>query len=157
MSHLTMNSQSNLSIALIIHFRWPQMRVLALHQLVWSALDPAANKTFQNGCSSGAIETSLMPPVSTFCSLCIWSLTKLLQIKLKSPFSYIYRTVSYLHAIYYRQNLNFSKLFCLEDEKKCQRPGKSFWGSPIQRDFRGFFTFSSFHALKGVGKVNIFF
>ena len=53
-----------------------------------------------------------------FCMLCIWFLTKLLRIRLKSPFSYIFRTISYLHAIYHRQNLNFSKMSRLEDEKK---------------------------------------
>ena len=79
----------------------------------------------------------------TFCSLCIWSLTKLLRIRLKSPFSYIYRTISYLHAIYYRQNLNFSKLFCLEDWKKtgiepANRPGGVQYYPECQR-FTSFF------------------
>ena len=43
-----------------------------------------------------------------FRTLCIWSLTKLLRIRLKSPFSYIYRTFIYVHAIRHRLNLNFS-------------------------------------------------
>ena len=52
-----------------------------------------------------------------FHTLCIWSLTKLLQTRLKSPFSYIYHTIIYVNAILHCQNLNFSKLFGLEDEK----------------------------------------
>ena len=36
--------------------------------------------------------------------------TKLLRMRLKSPFSYTYRTVIYVHAIYHRQNLNFLKI-----------------------------------------------
>ena len=48
-----------------------------------------------------------------FCTL-IWSLTKLLQTRLKLPISYIYRTIIYVHVILHRQNLNFPKLFGLE-------------------------------------------
>ena len=50
-------------------------------------------------------------------TLCIWSLTKLLRIGLKSPF-FIHRIIIYIHAIHHRQILNFLKLFCLEDGKK---------------------------------------
>ena len=53
-----------------------------------------------------------------FCTLCTWSLTNLLRTRLKSPFSYINRTIIYVHAMHHRQNLNFSKLFRLEDGKK---------------------------------------
>ena len=56
-----------------------------------------------------------------FRTLCIWSLPKLLRIRIKSPFSYIYCTSIYVHAILHRQNLNFSTLFRLEDGKKCPR------------------------------------
>ena len=44
-----------------------------------------------------------------FGTLCIWSLTKMLRIGLKSPFSYIYRITIYVHAIHHRQKVNFSK------------------------------------------------
>ena len=89
-----------------------------------------------------------------FRTLCIWSLTKLLWIRLKSPFSYIYRAIIYVHAIHHRQILNFSKLFRLEDGKKCQKPGKPFWVSLILPRMSGFYIFFSFHALQNVGKVH---
>ena len=50
-----------------------------------------------------------------FCTLCIWSLTKLLQTRLKALLSYISRTIIYVDAFHYHQNLNVSKIFGLED------------------------------------------
>ena len=79
-----------------------------------------------------------------FRTLCIWSLTNLLQTRLKSPLVYIYRTIIYVHTIHHRQNLNFSKLFGLEDGKQCQIPAKSFWGSPMLTRNSGIWHFFHF-------------
>ena len=104
-------------------------------------------RTYRRGAFYSAIKfhdfLNLATDYWTFCSLCIWTLTKLLRIRLKSSFSYIFLIISYLHAIHHRQNLNFLKLFCLEDGKKCQRPSKPFWGDPILPGMTGFLHFFS--------------
>ena len=115
---------------------------------VRSCLVPGSRQfwTYRRGAFYSALEIHNSLYLATaywqFCTVCILSLTKLLRIRLKLPFSYIYRTIIYVHAIYHCQLLNFSKLFCLEDGKKCQRPGKLFWGSPILPGMSGFLHFS---------------
>ena len=86
------------------------------------------SRTYQRGAFYSAFEIHDFLYLATacwqFCTLCIWFLTKLLWIRLKSPSSYICRKIIYVHAMYHRQKLNFSSLFCLEDGKKYQRTGK---------------------------------
>ena len=73
--------------------------------------------------------------------------TKLLRVRLKSPFSYIYCTIIYTHAIHHRQNLNFSKLFCLKDGKSVKDLANRSEGVKSYPECQGFYTFFSFHAL----------
>ena len=57
-------------------------------------------RTYQRGVFYSALNSHNSLHLATaywkFCTLCIWSLTKLLQTRLKSPFSYIYRAYNYL-------------------------------------------------------------
>ena len=62
----------------------------------------------------------------------------------------LYNYPTYVHAIHHCQNLNFSKLFCLEDGKKCQIPAKS----SATRNLRYLTLFVSFYALQNVGDVH---
>ena len=71
-----------------------------------------------------------------FCKLCIRSLTTLLRTRLKSLFSYIYRAIIYVHVILHRQNLNFSKLFDLEDGKVSNTCQTVLRGSSATRNSR---------------------
>ena len=78
-------------------------------------------------------------------------------MRLKTPFSYIYRTIIYIHAIHHGKNLNFSKLFGLEDGKKCQIPVKPFCeGVRCYSEFEVFGAFFFiFHPLQTVGSIPI--
>ena len=91
-----------------------------------------------------------------FRTLCIWSLTKLLQIRLKSSFSYVYRTIIYVHAINHRQNLNFSKLFRLEDDKKVSKTRQTVLRkSNSTQNVRDFTLFSFFMLYRMSAKSNL--
>ena len=90
-----------------------------------------------------------------FCTLCIWSLTQLHRIRPTAPFSYIYRTLVYIHAIFQGKKLNFSKSFRLDDGKKCQRPVKLFWGTPVLHRMSGFLHFFSFFMLYRMSEKSI--
>ena len=84
-------------------------------------------------------------------TLCIWSLTKLLRIGLKSPF-FIHRIIIYIHAIHHRQILNFLKLFGLEDGKGVKHLPNRSEGVQCYPKLEVFDTFFIFHALQMLAK-----
>ena len=78
---------------------------------------------------------------------------KLASNEANIPVSYIYRTLIYAHVIHYRQNLNFSILFGLEDRKSIKDPPNRSEGVQYYPECQGFYIFFIFHALQNVGKV----
>ena len=62
-----------------------------------------------------------------FRTACIWSLIKQRRIRLKSPFSCIYRKIIYVYAIYHRQNVDlFHSMWPGRWGEKCQIPAQPY-------------------------------
>ena len=61
-------------------------------------------------------------------------------------FLHFYKNI-YVHAILYRKNLNFSKLFCLEDGKSVKYLANRSERVQYYLECQGFNTFSGFHTL----------
>ena len=66
----------------------------------------------------------------------------------------MYCTIIYVHGIHHRQNLNFSKLFGLEDGKSVKYLANRSGGVQCYPEFETFDIFFIFHGLQNIGKVH---
>ena len=89
-----------------------------------------------------------------FCTPCIWSLTKLLQTRLKSPF-FVHTSWNYLRTCHpLSPKFEHLEIVLPERCKKVPKTCQTILRGPVLPGMSEFLTFFIFHALQNVGKVH---